>query len=140
MLIRTYIENTIPATLFEAAKVDGAKELLIYVQIVFPLGKPILVTMGLFSGLNYWNNWNNGLYYRTDPKWYSIQNFLNKMITDAQFLLNNADFTGGAVVDIPTTSIRMAIASGISVFTKIFCERDCLSWRRRESVNKIGAA
>ena len=32
------------------------------------------------------------------------------MITDAQFLLNNADFTGGAVVDIPTTSIRMAIA------------------------------
>ena len=110
LLIRTYIENTIPATLFEAAKVDGAGELLIYAKIVLPLGKPILVTMGLFSGLNYWNNWINGLYYVTDPKWYSIQNFLNKMITDAQFLLNNADFTGGAVVDIPTTSIRMAIA------------------------------
>mgnify|MGYP000638804680 CR=1 FL=1 len=60
-----------------------------FFQITFPLGKPILVTMGLFSALAYWNDWTNGLYYLSGnqgQKLYSIQNLLNQMITDIQYL------------------------------------------------------
>ena len=99
--------TSIPEALYEAAKIDGAGHTKIFFQITFPLGKPILVTMGLFSALAYWNDWTNGLYYLSGnqgQKLYSIQNLLNQMITDIQYLAS------GKVAKLPTTSIRMAIA------------------------------
>ena len=75
-----------------------------------PLGKPILVTVGLFTGLGYWNDWTNGLYYITDSKMLSIQSLLNKMIQDIQALAANSTADSGVLVHLPQVSIRMAIA------------------------------
>ena len=107
--------SSIPEGLREAAKIDGAGHTKIFFQITFPLGKPILVTMGLFSALAYWNDWTNGLYYLSGnqgQKLYSIQNLLNQMITDIQYLASGkvAGNIGAEVAKLPTTSIRMAIA------------------------------
>ena len=107
--------TSIPEALYEAAKIDGAGHTKIFLQITFPLGKPILVTMGLFSALAYWNDWTNGLYYLSGnqgQKLYSIQNLLNQMITDIQYLASGkvAGNIGAEVAKLPTTSIRMAIA------------------------------
>lgn len=115
LMIRSYFMTSIPDALFEAAKIDGAGHLKIFVRIVLPLGKPILVTMGLFSGLAYWNDWTNGLYYLSGnegQKLYSIQNLLNQMITDIQYLASGkvVGNIGAEVAKLPTTSIRMAIA------------------------------
>lgn len=111
ILIRTYYMSSIPEALYEAAKVDGASYVRMYKDIVLPMGKPILVTVGLFSGLGYWNDWTNGLYYINDAKLYSVQNLLNKMIQDIQALqANAAAASGGAAMKIPTVSVRMAIA------------------------------
>lgn len=111
ILVRTYYMSSIPEALYEAAKIDGASYLYIYKKIVLPMGKPILVTIGLFSGLGYWNDWTNGLYYINDAKLYSIQNLLNKMIQDIQALQANASSAAGsAALKIPTVSVRMAIA------------------------------
>ncbi len=111
ILVRTNYTTSIPEALYEAAKIDGASYLQIFTKVVFPMGKPILVTIGLFSGLTYWNDWTNGLYYINDPKLYSIQNLLNKMIQDVQALQANASAAGsGAAMQIPTVSVRMAIA------------------------------
>ena len=106
-----YYSTSIPEALYEAAKIDGASYLYIFRKIVLPMGKPILVTMGLFSGLGYWNDWTNGLYYINDAKLYSIQNLLNKMIQDIQALQANASASASsAIMQIPTVSVRMAIA------------------------------
>ena len=111
ILVRTYYMSSIPEALYEAAKIDGASCMYIYKKIVLPMGKPILVTIGLFSGLGYWNDWTNGLYYINDAKLYSIQNLLNKMIQDIQALQANASSAAGsAALKIPTVSVRMAIA------------------------------
>lgn len=111
ILVRTYYTSSIPEALYEAAKVDGASYVRMYKDIVLPMGKPILVTVGLFSGLGYWNDWTNGLYYINDAKLYSVQNLLNKMIQDIQALqANAAAASGGAAMRIPTVSVRMAIA------------------------------
>ncbi len=115
LMIRSYFNTSIPDALFEAAKIDGAGHMKIFTSITLPLGKPILVTMGLFSALGYWNDWTNGLYYLSGndgQKFYSIQNLLNQMITDIQYLSSGkvTGNIGAEVAKLPTTSIRMAIA------------------------------
>lgn len=114
LLIRTYYATSIPEALYEAAQIDGASQFTIYSKIVIPLGKPIMVTMGLFTALGYWNDWTNGLYYLSGgdgQKLYSIQNLLNQMITDIQYLASGkVSNVGMEVGRMPTVSIRMAIA------------------------------
>lgn len=113
LLMRTFFATSIPEALIEAAKIDGAGEFKIFFGIVLPLSKPILATIGLFAGMNYWNDWYNGLIYITDPKLYSIQNILNRIIRDIQFLANNASLVGNAnelISTVPSETVRMAIA------------------------------
>lgn len=111
MLIRTYFINSIPEAIYEAAQIDGASYFTIFRVIALPLGKPILVTVSLFAGLAYWNDWTNGLYYINDPELYSIQTLLNKMIQDLQAIqANSAAGAAGAGAAIPQVSVRMAIA------------------------------
>ena len=67
--------------------------------------------MGLLSGLGYWNDWTNGLYYVRDTKMYGIQNLLNKMISDLTALTREC-FRGinYCYRRHTVSSVRMAIA------------------------------
>lgn len=112
-LMKTNYSLNIPYELYEAAEIDGASQFHIFRTIVIPLGKPINVTMAVFAGLTYWNDWTNGLYYLTGyegEKLYSIQNFLNKVMTDIQYLNSTQVLDAGLAAKLPTTSVRMAIA------------------------------
>lgn len=111
MLVRNYFENSIPQELYESARIDGASEFYTFFKIALPLSVPILATTGLMEGLAYWNDWQNGLYYLDSKgaKLYTIQNILNNINENIQFLASNA--TGGVNIgDLPTTTVRMAIA------------------------------
>lgn len=107
IIVRTYFQGNIPVELYESARIDGASEFRIFGSIVLPLGKPILVTIAIFAGLGYWNDWMNGLYYVTDQRMYSIQQLLNVMIQNIQFLTQYGQ-SGGE--NLPSISLRMAIA------------------------------
>ncbi|NLO84132.1 MAG: carbohydrate ABC transporter permease [Clostridiales bacterium] len=113
LLIRTYFANSVPEALYEAAHIDGAGQFRTFLSIALPLGKPILVTMGTFSALTYWNDWTNGLYYITKRRdLYGIQNVLNQMVTDLQFL-SSSSMSGRAseeLARVPSTGVQMAIA------------------------------
>lgn len=111
ILISTYYATSIPEAIYESAQIDGASYFKVFSSIVLPLGKPILVTVGLFTGVSYWNDWTNGLYYVNNSKLFTIQILLNKMIQDLQALQANASTAGNAAtLQIPTVSVRMAIA------------------------------
>jgi len=114
LLMRTFFSTSIPDALIEAAKIDGAGEFTIFYRIIIPLSKPVMVTIGLFAGMHYWNDWYNGLIYITDPHLYSIQNILNRIIRDIQFLANNASMAGSnsneMMASVPSETVRMAIA------------------------------
>lgn len=113
IMMRTYFTTNIPMEIIEAAKIDGAHEYRILSQVVLPMSMPILATVGLMVGLMYWNDWTNGLYYLTDPKLFSIQNVLNRMLRDAQFLStmgSNSGQLSTAVRNLPSTSLKMAVA------------------------------
>ena len=108
IIVRTYLRTNIPAELYESARIDGASEFTIFSRIVLPLGKSIFVTIGIFSGLGYWNDWMNGLYYISDSSKYPIQQLLNVMVQNIRFLTQYGRSTGGD--KLPSISLRMAIA------------------------------
>lgn len=111
MMFRNYFENTIPESLMEAAKIDGAKETAIFFKVVVPLSLPMVATVGLTVALMYWNDWQNGLYYLSaSSKLQSIQTLLNNMNENVRFLMQNNVGSMFSVADMPSTTIRMAIA------------------------------
>ena len=113
ILMRTYFTTNVPEEIIEAAQMDSCSEIGILFRIAIPLSKPMIATIGLFSGLAYWNDWINGIYYlvkRTDL--YTIQNVLNTMMSNAQFLADNASKAGLQQMNmaVPSSGVRMAIA------------------------------
>jgi putative aldouronate transport system permease protein len=109
IIMRTYFKLNIPFAVVESAKIDGASEMRTFFKIILPLSLPILATVGILSGLMYWNDWMNGLYYLTDTKLYNLQNVLNQMIQQIQFLQQSSNVNMD-VSKLPSTTLRMAIA------------------------------
>lgn len=111
ILVRSYIQSNIPSALVEAAEIDGASQMGIFWKVVFPLSKPIIATIGLLNGVAYWNDWTNGLYYITNSQLYSIQQLLNEINNNIQYLSSNASAMSGIdTSSIPSNTVRMAIA------------------------------
>ncbi len=112
ILVRTYLTTNIPVEILDAAKIDGSSEMRTFLSIVIPLSLPILATIGFMTGLSYWNDWQNGLYYlvrRTDL--FTIQNLLNRILASADALRNSA--TNEMLqqgFEIPSVGSRMAIS------------------------------
>lgn len=109
LLMKSYFTLNIHPALIEAAKIDGAHEFFIYRKIVMPLSLPILATIGLMLGINYWNDWMNGLVYITKNELFSLQNLLNRILVTIRFL---NEFANDFKLDykLPSVSIRMAMA------------------------------
>lgn len=114
MLCRTHFATSIPSSVIESAKIDGANEMVIYGKIILPMGKAMVATVALFAGIAYWNDWYNGMIYLTNFKLFSIQNLLYRMLQDIQYMANVAQM-GGQVdelaTSLPATTVRMAIAT-----------------------------
>ncbi|MDG0809858.1 carbohydrate ABC transporter permease [Cohnella rhizosphaerae] len=110
LLIRTFFANSIPVQILESAYIDGASEFKIFYRMVLPLSLPILATIGLMLTINYWNDWFNGLVYITEPRLFSIQNLLNRMLSNIQFLQQNNLGGQNMAVNLPMNGVRMAMA------------------------------
>lgn len=115
LLMKSYFVSSVPDEILEAAYIDGASEFKTMQKIAVPLSKPIIATIGMFAGIAYWNDWNNGYIYlvkRTDL--YSIQNLLNRLMQNINALTQNASQVGNVnqgLSEIPSVSVRMAMAT-----------------------------
>ena len=78
IILRTFFK-TIPFEIIEAARIDGTPEPVIFTKIMLPLSKPALATIGMFTVIDYWNEWFLGMLYITDIKKYPIQTLLQSM-------------------------------------------------------------
>ena len=110
ILVKNFYQNNVPDALVEAAQIDGASELKTFYSIMFPLSRPVVATISLFTGLCYWNDWTNGLYYVDNEKLFSIQLLLMKIMNNIQALKANTALMGTGTVELPGTSDRMAMA------------------------------
>ncbi len=111
LLVRNFYANNIPESIIESAQIDGASEITIFRKIILPLSIPTVATISLFTGLIYWNDWVNGLYYLTKPELFGIQNLLIRIMNNVEFLRSgSSNFMGVVDMDLPGTSVRMAMA------------------------------
>ena len=110
IMMRTYFTTNIPDAVIEAARIDGAGEIRILYRIVLPMATPIMATIGLLVGLAYWNDWQNGLYYLTDDRLFSVQVLLMDIQRNIDSLRRSAS-QGSSVslANLPSTGVRMAI-------------------------------
>lgn len=110
IMMRTYFTTNIPDAVIEAARIDGAGEIRILYRIVLPMAMPITATIGLLVGLAYWNDWQNGLYYLTDDRLFSVQVLLMDIQRNIDSLRRSAS-QGASVslANLPSTGVRMAI-------------------------------
>ena len=82
---RTFFQNSLPWELHEAAFIDGCSDIKLFVKIVLPLSKPILVVMMLYYGVEHWNSYFNAMIYLRDRALYPLQVFLREILTQGQF-------------------------------------------------------
>lgn len=109
LIMRSFV-SAIPSALIESAKIDGAGEYRTFFQIILPLLKSGMATIGLFLALGYWNDWYNAmLYINTDEK-YPLQYMLYNLMQQTQALARIASQAGIVVADLPSNSLKMAMA------------------------------
>lgn len=109
-LIRNYF-SSMPNELYESAKIDGAGDFFIYLRIYFPLAKPVIATVLLFTALGYWNDWWHGLMLVEDQALQPLQMLLRAIIANIQFLqtMDSSPQIQQMMASIPGDGIRMAL-------------------------------
>lgn len=90
LIVRTYMRTSVPDSVIESAKIDGAGEFLCLFKIVLPMSIPVLATIGLMRAVSLWNDWNTSyLYLPTNNDWAPIQLVLKKIEKNIEYLASN---------------------------------------------------
>jgi len=121
-ICRTFFLTTVPDSIIESAKIDGAGQFRIWSQIVMPISKPVIATIGMFAAFGYWNDWFQASLYIQDKNLQTLQSLLNNIQKNIEYIANNP--YGGLSLQqykssMPTESVRMAIA--IVIIVPIAC-------------------
>ncbi len=114
IVIRTYI-NGLPEALAESARIDGANDLRIFWQIIFPLCTPVLATVALFVAVGSWNQWfDTQLYNGSKKNLYTLQYLLKMKLATSMQSMNAANTSADALVN-STKSTPITIRCAITV-------------------------
>lgn len=100
IIMKAFFQN-MEDSLFDAAKIDGAGELRVFIQIVLPLSLPVMVTIGLFYGVQRWNEFLQAILFLSDTSKYPLQPVLRN-------ILSAADSAEQAEVTVPVETLKMA--------------------------------
>lgn len=112
IMLRTFFQ-TLPESLIESCKLDGASEYRIFWQFILPLSKPALATVAFLGALFRWNDWFTPMLFISNDKLLPLQYMLHRIMTDLLFLSQHtnpaimAQF--GHLGKLPSETLRMAM-------------------------------
>ena len=109
LIMRSFVA-AVPIALVESAKINGAGEFRTFLQIVLPLLKSGLATIGLFMALGYWNDWYNAMLYMNSSEKYPLQYMLYDLLQQTQALARIASQAGIRVESLPSNTLKLAMA------------------------------
>ena len=118
IILRTFFQTTIPDSIIESAKMDGANQFVIFLKLVLPISLPGLAAIGLFLAFGYWNDWFLAMLYMDDQGSIPLQYVLMKIERSVNFISQNAALIGDASElksRLPSETIRMAIVMVVVV-------------------------
>ncbi|HHY82944.1 MAG TPA: carbohydrate ABC transporter permease [Clostridiales bacterium] len=118
IIARTYFQTSIPDSLPESAKLDGATDLGIFFRIVLPLSTPIIAVLIVFYAVGHWNAWFNAMLYLSDSTLHPLQLFLRKIL-----LMNSPDLLQGMedAFERVAYAIQLKYASIVVATLPIIC-------------------
>ena len=111
ILIKTYMES-LPASMEESARIDGAGYFRIFFSIIFPLCKPIVATIAIYAAVAQWNNWTDNYFLVNDENLQTMQMILYNYINQAQNVANVTSQTmadTANAVKVTPMAIKMCI-------------------------------
>ena len=112
IIMRTFFQTSVPDAIIESAKIDGARQIRIFVQIVLPISLPAVATIGLFYTFAYWNDWLMAKYYLNSnmQDLFPLQYVLISLESSIEFLSRNSQFMApGEASKVPAETVRMAM-------------------------------
>ncbi len=121
LIMRTFMQTSIPDAVVESAKIDGAGEFLCYFRIVLPMAIPTIATIGLFLAVAYWNSWYQGfLYILQNDDIIPIQLLLKRIENQIQYLTSNEGSMSYAEAEklrqsLPSDAVRMCLVVMVAV-------------------------
>lgn len=119
--------RSIPHEVVESGKIDGAGDFRIFAQLVLPMLKPALATIGLFIALGYWNEWYlSSLYLGSTVEFKPLQYQLYNIINTANALRNSVAGSNVSISDLPSNTLKMAsavIATGPIILVYPFVQK-----------------
>ncbi|MCD7862913.1 MAG: carbohydrate ABC transporter permease [Lachnospiraceae bacterium] len=104
IVARTFIVNSIPDELLDAAMIDGCSDFNYYVKMVIPLSKAVIAVLVLFYGVSHWNAYFNAMIYLHDRDLYPLTLYLREILT--------ADQIDPSTVQDPELQAQLALAAG----------------------------
>lgn len=116
MIIMKSFFQSIPESLEESARIDGANDLIILFRIVLPLSVPVLAALSLFYAVFRWNTFQDAIFYINDPKKYPLQILLRQIVMRGE---TNQMMTELDVESIQNTPESLRAATLIFVITPI---------------------
>jgi len=110
LLIMRSFMTSIPESISESAKIDGAGDFTIFVKLILPLSKAGLATIGLFIALDYWNDWYNAMLYLTDYKKFPLQYMLYNMLSATEAMSRISSASKIPAGEMPSQSLKLAMS------------------------------
>ena len=115
IILRTYVQSSIPEELIDSARIDGAGEYRTFFQIVFPLMKPAMAAVGFMMATAFWNDWQNALLFITSDNKKPLQLLLVNIQKSIETLLSNKNIPTAVLAKmqgmVPQNSATMATVS-----------------------------
>lgn len=112
IILRTYIQTSVPEELMDSARIDGAGEYRTFFQITLPLMKPALASVGFMMATGFWNEWQGALLYITSDNKKPLQLLLINISKSIDVLLNSRNIPSSALAamqgSVPANSATMA--------------------------------
>lgn len=119
IITKNFIDS-LPESLMESARLDGANEWTVLFKIVIPLSKPILATIVLFYAVDRWNEWYNSMIFLTSPSKFTLQLVLRNIVINSE--MQGAAATSGAVsASGATFSMGIKMCAVIMTMLPIMC-------------------
>jgi len=118
IIIRTYM-SSLPESISESAKIDGAGDFRIFIGIILPISTPAIATIGLFSALAYWNDWMYAMLYIQNDRLYPLQYYLYKVLSQIEAMKSLTRANINVRYTMPEESFKLAmtvVATGPIVF------------------------
>ena len=117
MVMRTYMQG-IPDSLEEAAQLEGAGYMTVFVKIITPLCMPVYATIALFVAVGHWNSWFDAmLYNRFDPQYTTLQYELRKLLDSVSASTGGQQAGTSATASSAATITPVTVRAAATIFT-----------------------